>query len=974
MSNRTENSWMDYLAGLGRAALIFLLGIGASLISFAAIAQTTLSVNPTLVVAGGTVTVTWNGIAAPSSTNWIGLYTPGALSQAHGGTWMYVSCSKTAATARPSGSCAFPIPSGLAGSYELRLHAGGSWTSIATATLKITGAGGTSGGTTLTATPVSATPGSSVTVSWAGIVSPSGTNWIGLYVPGTSSQNHGGNWMYVSCIKTAGAARLNGSCAFPIPGTLAAGTYEFRLHASASWTAIATAALTITAGSGTNSATLRVEPTSVAAGATVAVTWSNIASPSRTDWIGLYLPGAGSQDHGGNWVYVSCTQGAGSALSSGTCAFSIPSGLTPGNYEMRLHSNGSMNVIATSIALTVTAGGSAGAKSVLALEHAVPSFGSVGVRSAPFLVKVTGTVNNSVRVTPNDSGAGGSFAPTSLLLSPSVTQASFTYTPASVGLKTIAVVNDGQITNPNPMVYSAGEFSSNVVQFLTHDNSSGPSNIFWNSILRFRWKRGIWGDWLDAQQNQFGTSAAGAIPYASLAVPRPGRYTANVTQLVTRWQSNRENRGFYLRMRGNQFPVQFAGRTFSNAPDRPKLQITTTTGSYSLDARSNASWAVSSSYPIIKSDSWTLSGTVPAILQFDLSQVAGTITNATLALTDLVNQPGSTSANGVVDIFEADPPRFIVPDQVAAPAVGVAANYTAFTSLASDPTILFSDDFASPGWSDQGTVDSNWAHPVERIFNPQTSTTYARGQFVAGSNGSASVGATVHRGIGPFGSLTTPLPHLYGQYYIFLERDFGSNVDVVKFPGMSIQYGYWNPRGYWQSITGNGGSRGTGMKVWNASANRWEYHGHSVRMLIGESPSDASAYGNLFSLSLYPYNLDQADVFPVAEQFPYIALQRERWYAIDTEVKQNSVVGPFDAIGNGAAVADGVCRVWINGVIAHQKTTYRWRKHIDFGVQGLWMNFYHGGVTPAPYTMHYRTDRVSVGKSFIGPLGGVVAQ
>lgn len=204
-------------------------------------AQTlTLSVTPASAPSGSNVTVTWDGIVSASPTNWIGLYLPGAPSTAHGGNWMYVSCSKTAQMARASGSCVFPLPSGLAsGTYELRLHAASSWTAIATSNA-ITVTGTAPPGVSLGVSPAAAARGSSVNVTWSGIANAGATNWIGLYSPGAASQAHNGNWMYVSCSKTPSSARTSGSCSLPLPGSLAAGTYEVRLHAPSSWTAIAT--------------------------------------------------------------------------------------------------------------------------------------------------------------------------------------------------------------------------------------------------------------------------------------------------------------------------------------------------------------------------------------------------------------------------------------------------------------------------------------------------------------------------------------------------------------------------------------------------------------------------------------------------------------------------------------------------------------------------------------------------------------
>src|SRR5262245_36714686 len=88
-----------------------------------------ISATPATLPAGGTVTAAWSGIAPPTTTDWIGLYSAGAAPSAYS-DWMYVSCSKTASTARASGSCAFTVPATLTpGNYELRLLANNHTTS-----------------------------------------------------------------------------------------------------------------------------------------------------------------------------------------------------------------------------------------------------------------------------------------------------------------------------------------------------------------------------------------------------------------------------------------------------------------------------------------------------------------------------------------------------------------------------------------------------------------------------------------------------------------------------------------------------------------------------------------------------------------------------------------------------------------------------------------------------------------------------
>jgi hypothetical protein len=310
----------------------------------------TLTVSPTTVAAGEAVTATWSGIASPTATDWIGLYAPGTADSEFL-AWIYVSCSQVPGAARAAGSCSFPIPRSLApGVYELHLLGNNGTVRLATSNgFTVTSP---TGGPTLTVTPTSVAAGGSVTATWTGIESPTGRDWIGLYAPGAANSAYLA-WLYVSCSQVAGVARASGSCSFPIPGSLAAGTYELRLFANDRFTRLATSnPLTVTGGGG-GGPTLTVSPTTVAAGASITATWSGIASPTARDWIGLYAPGTANSAYRA-WLYVSCSQVAGAARASGSCSFPIPGSLAAGTYELRLFTNDSSTRLATSPGFTVT--------------------------------------------------------------------------------------------------------------------------------------------------------------------------------------------------------------------------------------------------------------------------------------------------------------------------------------------------------------------------------------------------------------------------------------------------------------------------------------------------------------------------------------------------------------------------------------------------------------------------------------------
>ena len=76
-------------------------------------------------------------------------------------------------------------------------------------------------------------------------------------------------------------------------------------------------------------------PGTIAAGGAVTVNWSGLPSPAPADRIGLYAPGASAQSPI-DWIYLSCSKTPGAASASGSCAFTVPTSLANGSYELRL--------------------------------------------------------------------------------------------------------------------------------------------------------------------------------------------------------------------------------------------------------------------------------------------------------------------------------------------------------------------------------------------------------------------------------------------------------------------------------------------------------------------------------------------------------------------------------------------------------------------------------------------------------------
>lgn len=103
----------------------------------------------------------------------------------------------------------------------------------------------------------------------------------------------------------------------------------------------------------------------------------------------------------------------------------------------------------------------AGVAPVLAVTLSGPASGTVGVASANFTVGASDALTGSVVVTPSDGGAGGTFTPATVTISAGTPTATLTYTAASIGAKTISVTNDGGLTNPSSITYTAASAVNN---------------------------------------------------------------------------------------------------------------------------------------------------------------------------------------------------------------------------------------------------------------------------------------------------------------------------------------------------------------------------------------------------------------------------------------------------------------------------------------------------------------------------------
>lgn len=84
-----------------------------------------------------------------------------------------------------------------------------------------------------------------------------------------------------------------------------------------------------------------------------------------------------------------------------------------------------------------------------------PSSGSVGVASSNFTVGANGAITGAVAFTPTSSAGSGTFTPSSVSISAGTPTATFTYTPSTAGARNINGTNDGGLSAPSNVAFTA---------------------------------------------------------------------------------------------------------------------------------------------------------------------------------------------------------------------------------------------------------------------------------------------------------------------------------------------------------------------------------------------------------------------------------------------------------------------------------------------------------------------------------------
>ena len=514
------------------------------------------------------------------------------------------------------------------------------------------------------------------------------------------------------------------------------------------------------------------------------------------------------------------------------------------------------------------------------------------------------------------------------------------------------------------------------------DGASGVTSDYFNKGAGLPWQN-KGGDWSDA----LGV-AQGSTAFSSGGSGSVGPFTMDVTALA-RWLQANSSYGMFLKAAGSG---HVATRAHADPAQRPVLTVVDSKGVTTVCACAASAMISTATSSPVTGDHFSLGNGQVLLLEFDLDSVPNPIAKATLTLTltKTFSVPLSLKAFAVrsAKLFDG-----------GIPTPGLAAKYTGDAGILADPDVYFAHSFDPSGSSFEDFFtgakfypDSTFAMDPE-LAVPALSVKYHVGDFgpfptnpLHDWSRKIKTGLTANPANGLLLRDDTPYaqyvalghPHspgeLYFRYYLKLRKGYQCSAQGKKLPGLAGRYGKWlgdDHFGYYAPTAGNGGSPTKGTY----DPANGGFSGWSMRHRAEVGPADANPYADLVALDYYAYHAKMTGYFGDSwrwgnSSIGYVNLEADRWYCIEHYVKINDVVGPFDALGNGTGVENGIVRGWLDGVLVFEKTDAVLRKHPAIKIDEVWIDHYHGGTTPAEAEHPLKMAALVVARSYIGPLGG----
>lgn len=484
------------------------------------------------------------------------------------------------------------------------------------------------------------------------------------------------------------------------------------------------------------------------------------------------------------------------------------------------------------------------------------------------------------------------------------------------------------------------------------DGGSGVTAIYWNAWLRLLWKK-PGGDWVDRAGATQGRAAYAEFPAFQVDTSIETKST-DVTELVEAWVSA-GNTGALL----TGATVYFASRFHPEVSYRPRLSVTTTSGTQECKLLHSGSAAGENGNPLAGAHHiWISWPNQSAFVQWDLSHVAGKVVRATMTLTKL-RQADSAQR---VAVHRVKAPRVRTE---YTPSAGLADGYAYDRGIARHPAVLYADTF-SDGWHTRAGARNAGDYEGEYV-DSWLAGKAGKFRFSYGSSTALSTGVYFH-------AIGKPDPsEAYARYYVYLDLDFGSCVTANKMPGWDGRYGTFTARiPYPAGASGNGGDGCTGTVFVDGGKPRW--HGWSLRQHWGAGggePTDLNPYRKLTRLYTYAYDATRG-TSNFGDYWDYATpavIKRGRWYCIEQYVKLNSVdASKPDEHGNGIGARDGAFKVWLDGELLFDKRDLILRNHPAYKIDGFWLNWQHGGLEGVQAYHRFRMANLVIASQYIGPM------
>jgi hypothetical protein len=241
---------------------------------------------------------------------------------------------------------------------------------------------------------------------------------------------------------------------------------------------------------------------------------------------------------------------------------------------------------------------------------------------------------------------------------------------------------------------------------------------------------------------------------------------------------------------------------------------------------------------------------------------------------------------------------------------------------------------------------------------------------------------------------------MFCRIYIMLEDTFYDPYEEnIKWGiGWDLRLGVWENDGTgWTPLAGSGQTSGDGRKYAGPDAfmgqNYDYYRGHSLRSYTGASCRNDVGPPAWRNLIAFHQAISHNGPYLHAGRYGYgalsgteeshrignlipgraVCIKKDVWYCYEQQIKMNTLTGTPDALGNMTANNDGILRTWLNGILIDEQLDKSWRRHPDFGIQGPWIQGYHGGVTEPGFRGYFRYNHFACGKQYFGPHPGRLA-